>query len=99
MRKNRRKFSMSSSPPSSSLQILPASIIKLTPAVTSAHTPAISPPLVATSADSEVATIYSVAIDDLYDNEDYEDPVPVREKADHIIEGQHGLIKYVMLNN
>jgi WD repeat-containing protein 48 len=105
MKKNRRKFSMSSSPPSSFsqniLQIPSSSLIKLTPAAvtsSSTHTPT-SPPLVATSADSEVATIYSVVIDDHYDDDDYEDPVPVREKADHIIEGQHGLIKHVMLNN
>ncbi|GBC09120.1 hypothetical protein RclHR1_08610007 [Rhizophagus clarus] len=106
MRKNRRKISVSSSvgvsdlPPSqNSSQIPSSSLIKLTSAVTSSptHTISLSPPI--TAPDSEVATIYSVPIDDHYIDTDYEDPIPVREKADHIIEGQHGLIKYVMLNN
>ncbi|CAG8550507.1 8358_t:CDS:2 [Rhizophagus irregularis] len=80
-------------------QIPSSSLIKLTSAVTSSptHTTSLSPPIIAS--DSEVATIYSVAMDDHYIDIDYEDPIPVREKPDHIIKGQHGLIKYVMLNN
>ncbi|CAB4373618.1 unnamed protein product [Rhizophagus irregularis] len=108
MRKNRRKISISSSPPTSTStltssqnmsQIPSSSLIKLTSAVTSSptHTTSLSPPIIAS--DSEVATIYSVAMDDHYIDIDYEDPIPVREKPDHIIKGQHGLIKYVMLNN
>jgi WD repeat-containing protein 48 len=111
MRKNRRKISLSSSPPTSTStsaststsqnvsHIPSSSLIKLTSAVTSSptHATSMSPPIIAS--DSEVATIYSVAMDDHYIDIDYEDPIPVREKADQIIGGQHGLIKYVMLNN
>src|SRR6266540_2110016 len=94
MRETRMKLSNSpspsTSPPSPNLSQIPSSsLIKLT-STSSTYTSAV--PLT----DSEVATIYSVAIDD---GENDVDPIPVREEPDHIIKGQHGLIKYVILNN
>ncbi|CAI2176828.1 6755_t:CDS:10 [Funneliformis geosporum] len=95
LKKDRINLSTSSPPSSTSqnaFQIPSSSLIKLTSAV--------SPPqLITATTDSEVATIYSVAIDEGHNDIDNEDPEPVREMADHIIEGQHGLIKYVILNN
>ncbi|CAG8457094.1 773_t:CDS:10 [Funneliformis caledonium] len=104
LRKDRIKLSTSSPTSSTSqnaFQIPSSSLIKLTStAVTSSYPSVVSSPQLKTATtDSEVATIYSVAIGDGHSDIDNEDPEPVREIADHIIEGQHGLIKYVILNN
>ncbi|CAJ0839971.1 8448_t:CDS:10 [Entrophospora sp. SA101] len=67
------------------------SIVKIAPS--SASFGVLAPP------DSEVSTLYSVNDDALFDNMNIEDAIPIRDTPDHIIEGQHGLVKHVILNN
>ncbi|CAG8682200.1 15004_t:CDS:10, partial [Acaulospora morrowiae] len=48
--------------------------------------------------DSEVTTLHSFATDDI-ENLENDDPIPIRSEPDDILEGQHGLIKCIILNN
>jgi len=77
--------------PSPTVTIPPDSIVKIAPSSVSFGV--LAPP------DSEVSTLYSVNDDALFDNMNIEDAIPIRDTPDHIIEGQHGLVKHVILNN